>query len=116
MSDGNSAWGGLTEADIEKVRAEIEKEIAAELKGQATSDDPEEKIARALAEELSGKISKAGFAELGVSTSPRWALYGVGLLPVVRVSLADAGKFKAMIGRIEAKSGQKAPTKKARLR
>lgn len=98
---------------FEPMRAEIEKEIAAELKGQATSDDPEEKIARALAEELSGKISKAGFAELGVSTSPRWALYGVGLLPVVRVSLADAGKFKAMIGRIEAKSGQKAPTKKA---
>jgi len=97
---------------FEPVRVELEKEIAAELKGQAPTDDPEEKIARAVAEEFSGKISKAGFAELGISTTPRWALYGVGLMPVFRVSLADPSKFKAMIGRIETKAGQKAPTKK----
>ncbi len=97
---------------FEPVRAEIEKEIATELKGQGQTDDPGEKIARAVAEEFSGKISKAGFAELGISTTPRWALYGVGLMPVFRVSLADSSKFKAMIGRIETKSGQKAPAKK----
>jgi hypothetical protein len=97
---------------FEPVRLELEKEIAAELKGQAPTDDPEEKIARAVAEEFSGKISKAGFAELGISTTPSWALYGVGLMPVFRVSLADPSKFKAMIGRIETKAGQKAPVKK----
>ena len=97
---------------FEPVRLEIEKEIAAELKNPATSDDLEEKVARAFAEELGGKINKAGLSGLGISTSPRWALYGVGLMPVFRLSLADPAKFKAMLDRVQTKAGKEAQTRK----
>ncbi len=42
----------------------------------------------------------------------RIALYGLDLLPVARVELADPDATRAAIARIEAKAGQPLPTAK----
>ena len=97
---------------IEPLRAEMEKELAEELKSMAASDALEDRAGRAILEEFAGKLSRKGLASLGIDTSPQWAIYGVGLMPVFRISLADAAKLRAAIERVEKKAGAKAPTKK----
>jgi hypothetical protein len=98
---------GAFEPFFKKGEEELAKVLA-----KPASEDPQEKIGRALAEELKGNLNKAGFAKFGISTTPRFAIYGVGVLPVIRLELADAKALKALIGRVETKSGQKAPTAK----
>lgn len=97
---------------LEPALAMMQTELKNELAnlGEATTD--EDKLGRAILEELDGKLNKAGLKSLGISTSPRFAIYGVGLLPVIRVELADPAALKATIGRVEQKAGVKAPVQK----
>jgi hypothetical protein len=62
-----------------------------------------------LAEELKGKVSMEGMAELGINTRPRMVLYGLGLFPAMRAELADGAKFKAFLKRIAGKAGLSKP-------
>lgn len=96
---------------FEPITKKIDEELAKELAKPAT-DSADDKMARAVAEELKGNLSLEGFKKLGFKTDTRFALYGVGVLPVVRFELGDVKAFKAMIERIETKGGQKAPTAK----
>ncbi|MCA9547100.1 MAG: hypothetical protein KC613_22015 [Myxococcales bacterium] len=98
---------GLFEPLTKKLDEELTKALA-----EPASDRPEEKVGRALAEELKGNFNRAGLEKLGIDTQPMFALYGVGVLPVMRLTLKDPNAFKAMIGRVETKSGMKAPTAK----
>jgi len=70
------------------------------------SDEPAAKVITALLEELQGKISIAGFESLGFSTQAHSAIYGIGLVPVVRIELKDPAAFQAFIGRVEKRAGQ----------
>lgn len=73
----------------------------------AGSDDLGTKVLIALRDEMKGKFNRAGMESLGLSMSARSALYGIGLIPVMRLELGDAEAFRAFIGRLETKSGQK---------
>lgn len=65
----------------------------------------EMKLAYALIGELSGNYNAEGFKKLGLSVSPRFAFYGIGFLPAMRMDIDDPEKFKAMVDRVESKSG-----------
>ncbi|WP_428263832.1 hypothetical protein [Haliangium sp.] len=70
-----------------------------------TSDEQE----RAVLAELDGKLSREGLASIGVSLTPRYALYGIGVSLAVRVELANGQAMRDFIARLEAAAGEKAP-------
>ena len=61
--------------------------------------------ARALFSELGADLSAAGLERLGLSPSPRFAIYGLGPMPVVRLEISDAARLTATIERIGARVG-----------
>lgn len=70
------------------------------------------KIARALLDELRSRDTLDKLREIGIKPDARYALYGVGLVPVMRLELGDTAAFKATIARIETKIGEQVPTGK----
>lgn len=76
---------------------------------QTRPDAPELKWLRAVNAELEGKTMMQVFDTLGYDLQGRFALYGVGLVPVIRMSLADPEKFKAFIARLEQQVGTAFP-------
>ncbi len=75
-------------------------------------DEHTRKIAKAILDELRPRDSLDKLRELGFKPDGHLALYGIGLIPVLRIELSDPGAFKAMLARIEAKVGEKIPTGK----
>lgn len=63
------------------------------------------KALRAIRDELRGKYSPEGWKSLGFTNTARSAVYGIGLVPVLRMELGDPAAFRAFVGRVEAKSG-----------
>jgi hypothetical protein len=61
---------------------------------------------RAVLAELSGKLSREGLAEIGVSLNPRFAAYSIGFSIAMRLELADGQRFRSFIARLEKASGQ----------
>jgi len=57
-------------------------------------------------EELMSILSVDGLKSIGVDRDSRFAMYGNGLLPVMRFSLSNASAFDAAIARIEGKAGK----------
>lgn len=96
---------------IQPLLAQLDKEIEKEL-ANTTADTPEDKLGRAILEELKGNLNAQGLEKLGIGKAPIGAVYGIGVLPVFRIQLAKPENLRAVIGRIEQKSGQKAPVKK----
>ncbi len=70
------------------------------------------KVVRAVLEELAGNMSGDGLRKLGISTTPRFAIYGLGPMPVFRIEIADAAALRATLDRIEKKAGVSIPTKR----
>lgn len=81
---------------------------AAQRMGTDKPDATETKVLLALIEELKGKFNTAGLESIGfsVNPTPKFAMYGVGLVPVVRAELKDAAAFQAFIGRVEGRVGK----------
>lgn len=97
---------------LEPLLAKAETELAAELGRLQGQEDDKSKTQRAILEELKGKLNLKGMESMGLSPQMTFAVYGVGVLPVVRLGLKDAKALKDAIGRIEAKAGKKLPVKK----
>lgn len=69
-------------------------------------------LARALVDTLKTHDTWDKLRELGLKPDMRIAIYGVGVVPVLRMELGDAAKFRATVAAIESKSGQSLPTAK----
>ena len=67
-------------------------------------------VIKAILDEVRQRDTPAKWAEAGFSMDARAAFYGVGLVPVVRVELGDADKFRAMVARIEKNADAKLAT------
>lgn len=67
--------------------------------------DPRTKLVYAVVSEMSGNYSVEGFKKLGLSTSPRFAVHGIGFLPAFRMDLDDPDAFRALVQRVEKRSG-----------
>lgn len=77
------------------------------------ADSTEIKAARAVLDEVAQTLGQSGdLKALGFNGQAHAAFYGVGLLPVFRIELADPAALRAAIGRIETKAGAKLPTAK----
>lgn len=76
---------------------------------RARPEAPELKWMQALRTELDGKTQQQVFESLGYDVRARVALYGIGLAPVLRVTLADAGKFRTFLARLEQQGGTPLP-------
>lgn len=68
------------------------------------------RVLDAILSELDGKWNQAGLESLGFSGQPRFALYGLGLQPMVaRVAIRDEKAMQATIERIATKAGESLP-------
>ncbi|MCA9560819.1 MAG: hypothetical protein H6704_23285 [Myxococcales bacterium] len=94
---------------LKKMQDELKKELERAKGGESEGD----KIGAAILEELDGNLNRAGLEKLGISTEPKFAIYGIGVMPVFRIDLKDPAALKAAIGRVETKAGVKAPVMKA---
>ncbi len=68
-----------------------------------------EKLVKALLDELKGKMSPEGLESLGLPVNGHYLAYGLGLLPVIRIEIADQQKVRDFISRVEQRSGMQAP-------
>lgn len=65
------------------------------------------KLIDAVKSEVAGKDMQGLMDLLGVSPQTHFAVYGIGLVPVLRLELAKPDNLRATIARIESKSGAK---------
>jgi hypothetical protein len=78
--------------------------------GNTDLDDPRAlAVAEAVLAEFEGKLDRQGMESLGLSLEQISAAYGHGLFPVMRVGLGDPVKVRAMIDRVQARSGVEIP-------
>jgi len=68
------------------------------------------RLVRALAAEFDGKTAEAALKNMGLDAKSGTAFYGLGLAPVVRVTLADNAAWDAFVGRLETAYGKKLET------
>lgn len=82
--------------------------MAEQLVKMAAEEDSADKAEqfRGLMEEVLGLVSLEGIRGAGIERASAFALYGNGLLPVLRLELSDDGLFDAAIQRIEKKAGE----------
>lgn len=98
---------------LEPIFGQLQTEMKAEMGRMGEPASDEDKLAKAIMEELDGKLNAKGLESLGIATTPTWAIYGIGLLPVARIELKDPAKLKEAIARVEQKAGVKAPVMKS---
>jgi len=75
------------------------------LSGSAAQEHPEMAISGAILDELDGKLNRAGLESLGFTMESYQVVYGLGVFPVLRLSLGNAQALRDTIGRIETNSG-----------
>ena len=90
----------------------ILKEAIAARQGEKSDEDTDseqQKRIEGVVDELSGLMSIEGLRGAGIGRDATAAIYGNGLLPVLRFSATDGKLFDAAISRLEEKAGQKMP-------
>lgn len=70
------------------------------------------KLVAAIFSELEGKLSVDGMAALGLDVEARFAIYGLGLLPAMRIQLRDPAALRDAVARVEKNAGLSFPTRK----
>lgn len=66
---------------------------------------PRKRRMLALLQELTGHFTPAGLEELGFSATPRFALYGIGVLPAMRLDVQDPAKVRDFLSRWATRAG-----------
>jgi hypothetical protein len=93
-----SAYRDILDFQVEEMAAKLaEEEGGAEKAAEI----------RALANEFGALLSMEGLRNAGFDRDSLFAVYGDGLLPVMRLALVDQDSFEATVARIEAKSSEK---------
>lgn len=78
--------------------------------GQSMGDPEEKRKMLGLIGLIEDKLTVEGWEKIGFSRTARAAIYGVGVMPVVRIELADEGKLRAFIAELESLAGKPLPT------
>ncbi len=92
---------------------DVLREVVAAKQAQASADEMSAEDAEkveAFVDELAGLLSIEGLREAGIERDSLGAFYGNGLLPVMRLGLADADKFESTMARLEERAGNTMPT------
>lgn len=90
------------------IRATVENTYAGAREAEADLSTFE--VILPLVDELEGLMSVEGLRQAGIGRNADFALYGVGLLPVFRLSLTDGDMLESVMARMEEKVGEKMPT------
>ena len=67
---------------------------------------------KAVADECKGKLSVDGLASLGLNVDARFAIYGIGMLPAMRMQLRDPAALRGTLERIQTRAGARFPVGK----
>lgn len=95
-------------APVQKLMPQIEAKLGSI--GELGLAPDKEALLRAVIGELKGRLSADGLAELGFDIDGRFAIYGLGVLPAMRLQLRDPAALRAAIERVQAASGVRFPT------
>jgi hypothetical protein len=90
------------------VRPIVDKTIA-DLEASLGTDDSDDKLIRALLDEVKGRLHREGLQQLGFSTEPTGAIYGIGLGLVIRFEVADGKRLREAATRVATKAGLTIP-------
>ena len=93
-------------ASYENLLQEAIKAIEAEAEAQLDDEQEAAKLS-AVFGELSSLMSVEGMRNAGFDRNSTAALYGVGLLPVLRITVTDGALFDAALSRIEDRANEK---------
>ena len=91
---------------------QVQGEMLAALRADLGALPPVVQALVPLLEVTQGKLSYAGFEEMGLRPEGLSALYGIGLVPVLRMELGDADKFRKLVADYEHKRGAALPVEK----
>lgn len=92
------SYGSMLVAGINHQPADVpESRLDAETRKRVTS----------LIGQVVSMITAQGIPEAGIDRNSTGALYGVGLLPVLRISLSDGKLFESTMSRMESEAGEK---------
>ena len=91
-------------AKLRAAIAPVARRVMAQLRESA--EDPRfDRLVAALLSELDGKWTARGLETLGISATPRFAMYGLGVLPVVaRIEIKDHDVLRATLERVARKA------------
>ena len=70
-------------------------------------DEDTKKRVSSVIEQVAGMITSDGIPEAGIDRNSTGAVYGIGLLPVLRITLSDGSLFESTMSRMEAEAGEK---------
>jgi len=79
----------------------------------AAPDDASAALVRVLLREFADRPPREALEAVGFAVDQPWALYGLGMLPVLRVGLAEPDRLEAFIGRVEQERGKDFPRRDA---
>lgn len=105
----SQAWIGML-SELPRLYTLQLKQVRAALQREGDTDPVLLGVIDGLQAEIEGKTFEQILQGFGYSMQTRMAFYGLDLLPVARVELADPAATRAAIARIEAKAGQPLPT------
>ena len=92
-------WGKIKTAVGDRLGVAMRAAIAGD------TDDTASAVMSAVMAELDGKWDAAGLASLGLTATPNYVVYGLGLAPVViRVDIADEGALLAALERVASRA------------
>lgn len=104
----------MPEAAIKQWRAQMQEAwplvvpMLDDLVKQTGGEAPQvNRVLKALVDEMRTRNTPELWEQVGLGPKVRVAIYGVGLLPVLRLELTNVEAFKAMFERVEAASGTK---------
>lgn len=93
-------------AGITNTYTELLNSIEPMVNDPSSSDD--ERKVFAVMRELGDLFTREGMERSGLSMNPRSVVWGLGILPAMKMDIADAEKFKAFITRLETAAGMTA--------
>ncbi len=95
---------------LESVQNELGKVRQAMAEGATTNQGVDNaRLVHAIFQELDGKLSREGMESLGFDLSSNKVVYGMGIFPVMRMGLSDAGVLRATIQRVLSNAAVEAP-------
>ena len=103
LADHYASQLAVQRAALLKVRTQLQSSDEAAEVTRETGDYFN--VLDALLAEFEGRETAAALRELGIEPVARSVFYGIGILPAVRVEIADAARLNAMLDRVEVRSG-----------
>ena len=79
-------------------------QLSEELENSLKSGSKVERLLGGFILETVSRVKAGGLPSIGLSSNPQYALYGMGLAPVVRIKLSDPHRFKGFIEAAMARS------------